>query len=108
MVAVPNKLKRRAARNPGSRPTCLARQTSAPPSCITSDSDFVRSSGLRVSWNLGPHASLHKTVTKQQGMKAEAERRRSKSESCVPTTAEEVQEERAAAVSSVQVPAYGR
>ena len=105
MVAVPNKLKRRVARSSTSRANAFTRQTSAP---ATTSADGVRSPGLRVSWNLGPqgpHESTHKTVVKQQGAKVQDERKRSMSESCVPTTYEEEKEEKISAIGSIQVPA---
>ena len=105
MVAVPNKLKRRVARSPTSKANAFTRQTSAP---ATTSADGVRSPGLRVSWNLGPQGpreSTRKTDVKQQGAKVQDGRKRSMSESCVPTTYEEEKEEKISAIGSIQVPA---
>ncbi|XP_070209297.1 potassium channel subfamily T member 2-like isoform X2 [Littorina saxatilis] len=88
MVAVPNKLRWRGPlRNPNSpvrsalskQVGLCRRQVSAP----SSDNDLVRSAGLRVSWNLGHNESMRRVVTTQEGVKAQADRKRSKSESCV-------------------------
>ena len=105
MVAVPNKLKRRFARSSTSKANAFRRQTSAP---ATTSADGVRSPGLRVSWNLGPqgpHESTHKAGVKQQEVEVQVERKRSMSESCVPTTNEEEKEENISMICSIQVPA---